>query len=150
MPLDPHKLRSRRQSLDWSQAAMARRLGIQPPHYCRLEAGRIANPRLATMERLAAVLACRLDDIATGKVPRNWSLDELSYRDLATLAQRLRLAACPVGEPCRADLLEALRNAERTLGDLTEDMVRALLQDSPQRQQSPPAQTATASLEPGH
>lgn len=56
MPLSHIKLRDLRAARRLTQEQLAREAGIRQPALARLEAGRIANPTLATLERLAAAL----------------------------------------------------------------------------------------------
>jgi transcriptional regulator with XRE-family HTH domain len=49
------RVRDRRGELGWTQAELARRLGIHQPDLCDLEKGRHA-PTLETVEKIAGVL----------------------------------------------------------------------------------------------
>lgn len=56
MPFSPAKLRDLRTARRMSQTQLAQAAGLRQPAVARLEAGRIANPTIATLERLAAAL----------------------------------------------------------------------------------------------
>lgn len=56
MPLDPSKIRARRESLGLSQSQAAERAGMSASYYADLERGRWDAPKLDTVERLARAL----------------------------------------------------------------------------------------------
>ena len=60
MPLDPSKIKSRREALKLSQAEAADRAGITQPQWARLESGRNADARISTIEAVARALRCAL------------------------------------------------------------------------------------------
>jgi predicted transcriptional regulator len=58
MPLDPDKIRRRREALKLTVTEAARRAGMPQPNWSRIEAGEREDPRLSTAEKIAAVLRC--------------------------------------------------------------------------------------------
>lgn len=56
MPLDPTKLRARREALNLSQSDVARLASMAQPNYARIESGRRPDPNLSTAEAIAAAL----------------------------------------------------------------------------------------------
>lgn len=60
MPLDPTKIKARRERLGLSQREAAERAGMPQPHWARLEAGNRSDPQLSTAEAVAKALRCSL------------------------------------------------------------------------------------------
>lgn len=56
MPLDPQKIRHRREALKLTQAEAAERAGMPRPHWSRIESGERTDPNLSTAERVASAL----------------------------------------------------------------------------------------------
>lgn len=60
MPLDPAKIRLRRERLGLTQADAAERAGLLRPNWARLEAGDKLDVHLSTAEAVAAALGTTL------------------------------------------------------------------------------------------
>ena len=72
MPLDPAKIRSRREKLGLTQPQAARLAGLTTwQHWQKLELGRTPNPRADTLAAVARVLGCRAEDLLTGGGAKN-------------------------------------------------------------------------------
>lgn len=56
MPLDPSKIKARREALGLSQAQAAERAGMRQPNWARVESGGRTDPELSTALRVAAAL----------------------------------------------------------------------------------------------
>lgn len=67
MPLDPEKIKSRREHLTYSQGEMARRAGMSVQQWNALETGKKEDPRVATVETVAKALRCKIDDLMDPK-----------------------------------------------------------------------------------
>ncbi len=65
MPLNPTKIKARREALGLSQAQAAERAGMSASYYADLERGRYSDPRLVTLEQIAKALRCRLPALLT-------------------------------------------------------------------------------------
>lgn len=63
MPLNPQKIRERREKLSLTQAQAATRAKMPPPHWSRIESGERNDPVLSTAERIAKSLECELAEI---------------------------------------------------------------------------------------
>lgn len=63
MPLDPDKIRARREALGLSPADAAARASMQRPNWLRIESGTRTDPNLSTAERIAKALKCALSDL---------------------------------------------------------------------------------------
>ena len=63
MPLDPQKIRRRRQNLKLTVTAAAARAMMAQPHWSRLEAGGRNDPILSTALQIAAALDCSLEKL---------------------------------------------------------------------------------------
>lgn len=63
MPLDPAKIRSRREKLKLTQTDAAARAGILRPSWARVESGSHTNIEFATAEKIAKALDCQLHAI---------------------------------------------------------------------------------------
>lgn len=61
MPLDPAKIKARREKLKLSQTEAAARAGIALPNWHRTESGERVDPRFSTAEKIADALRCPLD-----------------------------------------------------------------------------------------
>ena len=59
MPIDPEKLRARREAQGLSQRDLAALTGIHYATICDIERGRKADAMLSMVERLASALRCR-------------------------------------------------------------------------------------------
>jgi predicted transcriptional regulator len=66
MPLDPDKIRARREALKLTQTQAAQRAGMPQPHWARIESGGRSDPNLSTAERVARALDCSLARLSTG------------------------------------------------------------------------------------
>jgi predicted transcriptional regulator len=60
MPLDPQKIRERRERLSLTQSDAAERAGMPQPHWARIESGERNDPALSTAERVAKALRCSI------------------------------------------------------------------------------------------
>lgn len=60
MPLDPLKIKARRERLKLTQDQAAERAGMPRPHWTRIESGNRDDPTLSTAERVAKALKCSL------------------------------------------------------------------------------------------
>jgi transcriptional regulator with XRE-family HTH domain len=56
MPLDPAKLKARREHLGLTQQQVADAAGMPQPGYARIESGRRNDPRLSTAQAIAKAL----------------------------------------------------------------------------------------------
>lgn len=65
MPLDPTKIKSRRESLELTQAEAAEAAGMPRPHWTRIESGERSDPQLSTAEKVAKALRCNLSKITS-------------------------------------------------------------------------------------
>lgn len=63
MPLDPVKIRERREKLKLTQSDCADRAKMPRPHWARIESGERSDPQLSTAERIASALECSLKTI---------------------------------------------------------------------------------------
>jgi HTH-type transcriptional regulator / antitoxin HipB len=63
MPLDPTAIRTRAQELGLNGTELAARAGLTAPALSRLLAGGRPDPRLSTVERLAAALETSVSQI---------------------------------------------------------------------------------------
>lgn len=61
MPLDPERVKERRGS--YGQTEIARRAGMTVQQWHDLENGRKPDPRVSTLERVAKVLGCTVDEL---------------------------------------------------------------------------------------
>jgi len=60
MPLDPAKIKARRERIGLSQREAAERAGMPQPHWARLESGGRPDPQLSTAEAVSKALKCAL------------------------------------------------------------------------------------------
>jgi len=61
------RVRGRRQALELSQEALARRADIGVMHLSKIERqGAIADPRVSTVAKLAKALGCSIDSLVFG------------------------------------------------------------------------------------
>lgn len=60
MPLDPSKIKARRERLKLTQSAAAERAGMPQPHWARIEMGGRTDPQLSTAEAVAKALRCSI------------------------------------------------------------------------------------------
>ena len=60
MPLDPAKIKARRERLKLTQAAAAELGGMAQSHWARIETGERTDPNLSTAEHVAKALRCPL------------------------------------------------------------------------------------------
>lgn len=60
MPLDPQKIKARRERLTLSQVDAATQAGLSQPHWAEIEAGKRPQIQLATAEAIARALRCSL------------------------------------------------------------------------------------------
>lgn len=65
MPLDPAKLKARRERLALTQQAVADAAGMSQPAYARIESGRRCDPKLSTAQAVARALRCPLAKLLT-------------------------------------------------------------------------------------
>lgn len=63
MPLDPQKIRHRREKLKLTQGQLAQAAGMSRPRIVELEGGRSDDTRISTIDRIAAALKCRAADL---------------------------------------------------------------------------------------
>lgn len=63
MPLDPKKLKARREELGLSQSEAAKKSGISQQHYSLAESGARTDPKLSTSEAIARGLGCNLTEL---------------------------------------------------------------------------------------
>jgi transcriptional regulator with XRE-family HTH domain len=60
MPLDPVKLKARREQLKLTQTEVAAAAGMPQSAYARMESGARTDPRLSTAQAVAKALRCPL------------------------------------------------------------------------------------------
>jgi len=63
MPMDPALLIARRNKLGLTQREVAEAASMKQQEYARLESGGRRNPRIETLETVAAALKCKVDDL---------------------------------------------------------------------------------------
>jgi len=63
MPLDPSKIRKRREALKLTQAEAAKLAKMPAPHWSRIEGGNRSDPKLSTAEKVAQALQCGLEKL---------------------------------------------------------------------------------------
>lgn len=63
MPLDPAKIKARRERLKLSQTDAASRSSLARPSWSDYETGKRDNPSLDIAERIATALQCRLTSL---------------------------------------------------------------------------------------
>jgi transcriptional regulator with XRE-family HTH domain len=63
MPLDPTKIRERREALKLSQREAANRAGMPRPNWARIESGKRLDPKISTVVKIASALNCPLASI---------------------------------------------------------------------------------------
>lgn len=69
MPLDPSKIRTRREKLGLTQQQAAERAGLVQPNWAAIEAGKRLDPSLSTAERVAKALNCKLPHLLGDPTP---------------------------------------------------------------------------------
>lgn len=67
MPLDPQKIRERRERLKLSQTEAATKAGLSQPHWAEIEAGKRQQVQLTTAEAIAGALRCSLIRLLQGR-----------------------------------------------------------------------------------
>ena len=60
MPLNPSKVRARREKLKLTQQQAAKAAGLLRPNWARIESGNHTDPNLSTAQRIAEALKCSL------------------------------------------------------------------------------------------
>jgi transcriptional regulator with XRE-family HTH domain len=63
MPLNPTQITTLRERANLTQAEAARRAGLTRQGWGNLEHGRLPDPRASTLQRVAAALGCRVEEL---------------------------------------------------------------------------------------
>lgn len=108
-------LRRARESAGISQSELSRLTGMSVGQISQVEGGVRASPAFATVERIAAALHLRLDDLAPGLEPRQ---SEFPQSARERLSMRREVAAL------RADVARTLRKLDELLARLDGETVR--------------------------
>lgn len=94
------RLKQLRLQRRWSQQELAQRAGLTQPDLCRMEQGRVRQPRLGVLTRVADALGVSLDYLAgRTEAPRAAVETEEGFRELikayanASAAERQQLVA---------------------------------------------------------